>query len=352
MKRTVLIAATAILLLGVAYVLGYFNELGAWLPGGSSIEVHKQRFDADGDGTVDLKRWRIGSGETPLAALWRWDRDGDGNPEVIAFDSVADADDGLTATGAVTAWDIGNDGVLDEGTVPAQLQELLRSEEVNEASVAAGEGDLELVDMQTRSFVDEIHERYDAWRLSGFRLPIVGAKLPDADRLLPEAQRVYRHGIHQGFDMYPGHVGVPTGWNGPVTASKDGTVIRADTHFTELTLTQYNELIALSKEAGMTPADAPERLRGRQVWIDHGHGIVTRYCHLERVADGIVEGASVEAGDVVATVGNSGTIDGVRGSEAGAHLHFELRIDDSYLGHGLTAEQIRAAGRTIFGLSE
>ena len=37
--------------------------------------------------------------------LWEWDRDGDGQPELVAYDSRATADGGLAPTGSITAWD-------------------------------------------------------------------------------------------------------------------------------------------------------------------------------------------------------------------------------------------------------
>lgn len=342
MNRIVIVALVLIAAAAGAYYLGY---LGEWAPG---LEVATTSYDTDADGNIDLTRHQIGT----TAILWHWDRNNDGSPEIIAYDCIADAEGTLHPTGEITAWDFGGDGLLEQGQVPVALQDLLRSEALERALAAEGPGHLELVDMDTREFVAGLRARYDEWRLSGFRLPLVGAGLPDADRLLPGARRAYRFGIHQGFDMYPGHVGTPTAYGGPVVAAKDGAVIRADIIYQEITAQQYADVIATSRAAGTTPPPELDVLRGRQIWIDHGHGIVSRYAHLSAIAPGVREGARVQAGDIIGFVGNSGLEAAARESKSGAHLHFELRIDDRYLGEGETPEQIRSLARRIFKLAE
>ncbi|MCJ2125003.1 M23 family metallopeptidase [Methylobacterium sp. J-077] len=57
---------------------------------------------------------------------------------------------------------------------------------------------------------------------------------------------------------------------------------------------------------------------GNMVEIDHGHGVVTRFGHLARIA--VRPGQRVAAGDVVGLVGSTGR-------STGAHLHYETRID-------------------------
>jgi len=59
---------------------------------------------------------------------------------------------------------------------------------------------------------------------------------------------------------------------------------------------------------------------GNLLEIDHGFGIVTRYAHLNRFADGIRTGAKVERGQKVALTGNSGLT-------SGPHLHYEVLVD-------------------------
>jgi len=86
----------------------------------------------------------------------------------------------------------------------------------------------------------------------------------------------------------------------------------------------------------LTPDETLDRIRGRQVWIDHGRHIVTRYAHLDSVTDLFV-GESVQSGQVIGTVGSSGF------EEGGPHLHFEVRIRDDYLGDWLDGDALLRA---------
>jgi murein DD-endopeptidase MepM/ murein hydrolase activator NlpD len=59
---------------------------------------------------------------------------------------------------------------------------------------------------------------------------------------------------------------------------------------------------------------------GREVVIDHGHGIQTVYAHLSGFA--VTEGQDVSRGDILGYVGSSG-------HSTGPHLHYEVRIHDT-----------------------
>jgi len=336
-------------LLFVALGLGAFFMLGPSLMT-PPFEVTSVSYDVNANGSIDLVRWDF-NGE---AALWVWDRDGDGTAELVAYDAVDTGpgpEGGLRQTGAITAWDWGADSVIDAGSVPPAVETLLRREEVVAARSAPPSGNVALVGADIRAQVADIETRFDDFRLADLRMPIVGASLPDLDTLLPGSPRAYRNGIHQGFDMNNGHIAVPTAYSGPVVAAKDGTVIRATLAFQEMTIPEHAEGIAASLAAGTTPPDVLDKLRGRQVWIDHGHGIITRYVHLSGIAADIVEGKKVRAGDIVGFVGNSGTEAGVNGTRSGAHLHFELRIDDRYFGEGMSYTETREAANRIFGIT-
>jgi murein DD-endopeptidase MepM/ murein hydrolase activator NlpD len=340
MKRAAILALTLLAVAGIAaWYLGVFGTSGA------RVDVALTLYDTNASGNADLTRERIGE----HATIWRWDRDDNGEADVVAYDVVAGAEGQLNATGSIAAWDFGADGILDTGAVPVALQELMRSQPYADAKMTAGPGNVELVDTTLRGFVETLRDGYDDWRLSGFQYPVLGGKLPDADRLLPGARRAYRFGIHQGFDMYPGHVGVPTGYGAPAVAVKDGTVIRADTDYVEPTAEAYDEAIAISQAAGTTPEEQLDQLRGRQVWIDHGNGIVSRYAHLSGIAPGIAVNSVVAGGAVVAFVGNSGMESASRGGDSGAHLHFELRIDGNYLGEGMSPDEIRRVAGPLLG---
>ena len=69
--------------------------------------------------------------------------------------------------------------------------------------------------------------------------------------------------------------------------------------------------------------DATSRYRGQTAWgnvvvIDHGHGLVTRYAHLDSFR--VKKGDIVDAGDVIGVVGSTGR-------SSGPHLHFEVIQD-------------------------
>jgi murein DD-endopeptidase MepM/ murein hydrolase activator NlpD len=59
---------------------------------------------------------------------------------------------------------------------------------------------------------------------------------------------------------------------------------------------------------------------GREVVIDHGHGVETLYAHLSGFA--VTAGQDVRRGDILGYVGTSG-------HSTGPHLHYEVRIHDT-----------------------
>ena len=62
-----------------------------------------------------------------------------------------------------------------------------------------------------------------------------------------------------------------------------------------------------------------DKWNGNHLKIKHDNKIVTVYCHCESLK--VKKGEKIRAGEVVATVGSTG-------SSTGPHLHFELRIDN------------------------
>jgi murein DD-endopeptidase MepM/ murein hydrolase activator NlpD len=181
---------------------------------------------------------------------------------------------------------------------------------------------------------------------TGFVMPIAGGCLPKGDQLMPNAPRTYRQGTHEGIDFYHSDNCTPINRGTRVVAAKAGRVIRADLKYVDVTKKQVDAYLADPQtEASM------DQFRGRQVWIDHGDLIVTRYCHLSGIAPQLAVGATVTAGQLVGFVGESGTPSSVTNPGRGYHLHFELRVGGSYLGKGLAPARVRALYRAAFGVS-
>ncbi|HWC30252.1 MAG TPA: M23 family metallopeptidase [Dehalococcoidia bacterium] len=179
--------------------------------------------------------------------------------------------------------------------------------------------------------------------LTGFSFPIQGGCLPKGDQLMPNAPRTYRRGVHEGVDMYQVDNCTSIGLGTQVRAAKAGRVIRVDTNYQDPTPQQMSALLANPE-----PEASLDSFRGRQVWVDHGGGIVTRYCHLSSVAQGLAVGQQVNAGDVIAYVGESGTPESVSNPGNEYHLHFEVRVGNSYLGAGESPQRVRQLYTALF----
>jgi murein DD-endopeptidase MepM/ murein hydrolase activator NlpD len=181
-----------------------------------------------------------------------------------------------------------------------------------------------------------------------FIYPVAGACLPQSEALMPNAPRDYRSGVHEGVDFYDYDNCTAIVAGGPVIAAKDGVVVRADVAYHDLT---QEELDAANGRIAAGDANAFEVLdlfRGRQVWVDHGDGIVTRYAHLGGIAPGLREGARVAQGQTIGFIGDSGTPESLSSPGTEMHLHWELRAGDSFLGAGLPPEEVRALYRSLF----
>jgi murein DD-endopeptidase MepM/ murein hydrolase activator NlpD len=170
--------------------------------------------------------------------------------------------------------------------------------------------------------------------LSGFAIPVGGIEVPTDEQYLPNSPRAYRAGYHEGID-FPVKAGTP------VLAAKSGTIVRIDSAFVDWTADDEQAAFDAAVSLGYTPSATLDRIRGRQVWIDHGEGIVTRYAHLSAV-EPLRVGDVVTQGQVIAAVGSSGY------PEGGPHLHFEIRVGDDFYGDGLPLPQLRYAISAAF----
>lgn len=178
-------------------------------------------------------------------------------------------------------------------------------------------------------------------QLPHLTVPIQGSGISRRDFQMPGAPRHYRLGLHQGTDFYwqPGTL---------VRAAAAGVVIRANVDFVPQTAVQYAAWRAELQALGYTSEEALDIYRGRQVWVQHEGGLVTRYVHLSYIEPGIVEGTAVTQGQLLGAVGNSGSPLSLESAEADAHLHFELWLGDHYWGQFLRPIETRELIEQLF----
>lgn len=77
-------------------------------------------------------------------------------------------------------------------------------------------------------------------------------------------------------------------------------------------------------EAGTVTISKYSVSAGEYIQIDHGNGIYTRYLHMKKGSRKVKVGDKVKKGQVLGYMGSTG-------QSTGAHLHFDLNIDGSYV---------------------
>ena len=185
--------------------------------------------------------------------------------------------------------------------------------------------------------------------LRGFQIPIAGACITEFAGHLPGSARTYRNdGVHEGLDFYEWASCTRVDFNTEILAAKAGVVIRADIDYVDITPADWQRFI----DANWEGEEILDELRGRQVWIDHGRGIVTRYAHLSEIADGIAAGVVVQPGQLIGYPGESGQQEVYANPGTDIHLHFEIRVGDGWLGQGETQEAARTLYLQAFGLAD
>ena len=167
--------------------------------------------------------------------------------------------------------------------------------------------------------------------------------------LLPNAAREYRSGIHQGVDfMCPAR-------GRAAVAALDGHVVVAVGDFENPSPTDLDDVLATAAELRATPPYTLVMLYGNYVVLDHGiidgvGHVVSIYAHLEALDPAIRIGRPVEASQQLGRVGSSGTNMAVAGAlDWSLHLHWELHVDNQFLGAGLSASETRSVYTALFG---
>jgi murein DD-endopeptidase MepM/ murein hydrolase activator NlpD len=232
---------------------------------------------------------------------------------------------------ALTACGVENDG--DDGGVT--VQPINPTPQRDAPTATAGETPVATAVAPANGTSGELH---------GFVFPIAGGCLPQGDQLMPNAPRPYRNGIHEGMDLYAVDNCTAITSGTPVVAVKAGRIVRADLNYADPTRAEMDSYLA-----NPNTEESLDKFRGRQVWVDHGGGIVTRYAHLSGIAPGITVGTNVVQGQLIAFVGESGTPESIVRPGSEYHLHFEVRLaDGSYLGKGQPPANVRSLYQTFF----
>lgn len=160
---------------------------------------------------------------------------------------------------------------------------------------------------------------------------------------LPGAPRDYRNGTHRGIDFGCGAA------DRSATAIADGTVVYLVDNYEDPSVPEREALLQQAGIAGFTPHWTLVMLYGNVVVIDHGDiagagRVVTISAHLEEVDPAIEIGGVVTQGQRLGELGNRGTnasAQGIRGdADPSLHLHWELFIDNWYLGAGLDSATV------------
>jgi len=160
---------------------------------------------------------------------------------------------------------------------------------------------------------------------------------------LPGAARPYRNGTHQGIDFGCGAAGRS------VSAIADGTVVYLVDDYVDPTVPNREAILANAGLAGFTPFWTLAMLYGNVVVVDHGviegaGRVVTISAHLEAVDEAITLGSSVSQGDRLGEIGNRGTNASARrirgADDPSLHLHWELFIDNWFLGAGQPGQAV------------
>lgn len=75
---------------------------------------------------------------------------------------------------------------------------------------------------------------------------------------------------------------------------------------------------------------------GNSIFIDHGQGLITMYCHMSKVL--VKNGQKVEKGQKIGAIGKTGRV-------TGPHLHWAVSLNDARVDPGLFFKNLKKAAR-------
>lgn len=181
--------------------------------------------------------------------------------------------------------------------------------------------------------------------------PIKGATFSMAPEHLPNSSDASIAGSQEGFYFFNGSSGRLIDQDETIIAVADGVIIRIDRYEEGAASGELEFWAGLASTDGLSGQYARDRLRGRQVWIRHADGAVSRYAHLSAVEPGLQAGDRVEQGAPIGRLGRSGVPQADDQVAVQPRLHFQLWSADGarYLGQGKSPLAIHRIVGTLFG---
>ena len=205
------------------------------------------------------------------------------NEEIVLADDVAETESEFTGNPIVDEADIGNNEKA-ANEVAAAYSDIEADSTDNAPEMSQEEADAELAADMAAGDSANVNAK--------LVLDMTTAFVPSESRRIsaPYGIRTYR--MHRGVDLGLCH-------------GEDRTIVAA-----------FSGVVSKVRNQGR------RRGYGKYVIIDHGNGLTTLYAHLASWKVNV--GDTLQAGDTIGVGGNTGR-------SFGAHLHFEMRFNGTYI---------------------